>query len=171
MALKAKTKPTTKMVKRPTGYTRVAVSKTRREAAKKAIAFLRRQHETGTLRCPTGTHDSSGTGVAWQGHCAHTVACAYGRFASGWDAWQGWVTTAERYQRDGRQKDNPPRGALVFFVGGRYGHVAIANGRGKIWGNDAPVHGRIGLVPVGWITSHWGYELVGWVWPDEVAGW
>ena len=167
-------KPTTKMVKTKHGDTRVAVDKERRKDANRAIKFLRDQKKRGTTKC----HHN----FTWLRHCAHTVACAYGAKSganvspgggaySGWDAWEGWVKTAEKYRRDGRKMDNPPRGALLFFRGGQYGHVAISNGRRKAWGNDAPNSGKIGLVPLGWFTTHWGYSYVGWVWPDEVAGW
>lgn len=173
MAAQAK-KPTTKKVKRANGYTRVAVDKERRSDANKAIAYLRGEHEKGTTKC----HHN----FPWQGHCAHVVACAYGSKSganespgggaySGWNAFEGWLATAEKYRRDGRNMDDPPRGALCFWKGGKYGHVAISNGRGKIWGNDAPTNARIGLVPLPWFASHWGYTYVGWVWPDEVAGW
>lgn len=161
MATKAR--PTTKMVKRAHGYTRVATDPKRRTKANQAVAFLRDQKRKGTLKCRHG--------FDWQGHCAHVVACAYGRSYSGWNAFQGWLATAEKFRRDGRNMDNPPRGALCFWKGGKYGHVAISNGRGKIWGNDAPTNRYIGLVPIGWFASHWGYTYVGWVWPDEVAGW
>jgi hypothetical protein len=127
------------------------------------VKFLRTQHDRHTTRCPHGT--------AWQGHCAHTVACAYGRTYSGWDAYRGWEQTVEKHRRDGRQMSNPPRGALLFFKGGSYGHVCVSNGRRKAWTNDAPTTGRIGLVPITWFAAHWQSRYVGWVWADEVAGW
>lgn len=148
------------------GWTRVALDVKRRRKANNAIEFMRRQHDRKTTVCPHG--------MSWRMHCAHSVACAYGKDASGWDAFDGWQATMEKHQRDGRRKTDPPRGALVFYRGKTdddYGHVCLSNGRGMIWTNDAPVLGRIGLVSVTFPVTQWGYTLVGWVWPDEVAGW
>lgn len=165
----------TRLQKLKAGLTRVATNARRRRRANRAVRFLRRQHRRRTWRCPVGWHDNSGRGVPWDHHCAHTVACAYGRAASGWDAYQGWQQTIERHRRDGRSMHNPPRGAVCFAAGppGSPGHVWISNGRGRAWTNDAPATGRIGLVPHTWFAQHWGpaYKMVGWVWPDELPGW
>lgn len=147
------------------GWTRVATGIRRRRRANRAIDFLQRQHRTGSWQCPHG--------MAWRQHCAHTVACAHGKVASGWDAYQGWEKTVDKYRRNGRNMGDPPRGALTFYKGGAagYGHVAVSNGRQKIWTNDAPVTGKIGLVPLAYPRSQWQLQYVGWIWPDEVAGW
>ena len=146
------------------GLTRVSVKISRRRNANKAIKFLRTQSRKKTTHCPHG--------IPWAGHCAHTAACAQGKAASGWDAYQGWQDTLTKYQRNGRKMDNPPRGALVFWRGGQYGHVATSNGRGAVYGNDAPVSGVVGLADLNWFKTHWGnLTLVGWCWPDEVSGW
>lgn len=147
------------------GWTRLATDVRRRRRANKAIKFLKRQRDIKSWKCPHGW--------AWKQHCAHTVACAHGRSYSGWDAYQGWELTVDKFRRDGRQMSDPPRGAFTFWRGGSkgYGHVAFSNGRKMIWTNDAPVDGKIGLVPLDWPQSRWGLQYVGWVWPDEVAGW
>ena len=147
------------------GWTRVATNVRRRRQGNKAVRFLKRQHDIKSWQCPHG--------YAWKNHCAHTVACAYGRSYSGWDAYEGWERTVKEHQRHGQKMANSPRGALEFWKGGSagYGHVAVSNGREKIWSNDAPVSGRVGLVPHGYPSSQWGLQYVGWVWPDEVAGW
>lgn len=150
------------------GWTRVARSVKRRRAATKAVRFMREQHRRGTIRCPHG--------YAWHGHCAHSVACAYGRFASGWDAYQGYRLTPPKHRRDGSKRYDIPRGAFGFFKvpsdPGAYGHVVIGNGRGgKCWGVDRPINGRIGMDTVRGIEAAWGMTYVGWVWPDQAHGW
>lgn len=147
------------------GWTRVATGARRRRAGSKAVAFLRKQSKIKSWKCSHGW--------AWKGHCAHTVACAYGRSYSGWDAYEGWTKTLDKHRRDGRKMTDPPRGALCFWEGGSqgYGHVAVSNGRKMIWTNDAPVSGKVGKVPLGYPRSQWGLHYKGWVWPDEVAGW
>ena len=171
MALTRKPKAMTTVVGKK--RTRVARDAKRRKQGNAAVAKMRGWHEKNTSRCPVGSHDSSGKGVAWLGHCAHSVACAYGRFSSGWNAIDGWFGTAEKYRRTGAKKANPPRGALVFWAGGSqgYGHVGIANGRGKFWGVDLPTSGKIGLVGIDVPAQQWGLRYLGWIWFDEVAGW
>lgn len=147
------------------GGTRVAVWLKRRVAANKAIDYLRRESRMGTLRCRHG--------IIWKGHCAHSVACAYGKYASGWDAYQGFSLTAPKYRKNGKKRYTAPRGALVFWRGGSagYGHVGVSNGRGRFWGVDFPKMFHVGLGRIEDVERVWGLEYVGWVWPDEVAGW
>ena len=147
------------------GKTRVSRWLKRRTAANKAIAYLRGESRKRSTRCRHGT--------LWRGHCAHSVACAYGRYASGWDAYQGFALTPARFRRDGRKKYTAPRGALVFWKGGSqgYGHVGVSNGRGRFWGVDMPEGGYVGLARIRDVEEKWGLRFVGWVWPDQVAGW
>lgn len=156
-------KSETKTYKGKKGATRIATAMKRRKNANKAVAFLRNQHKKGTHTCPHGW--------VWNNHCAHTVACAYGKTASGWNAYQGWEMTLNKHHHSGRNMNNPPRGALLFFKGGTYGHVCLSNGRKRAWTNDAPTVGKVGLVPVSYFTNNWGMQYVGWCWPDEVATW
>lgn len=145
--------------------TRVSKLLRRRARANKAIAYLRDHHRRRSLTCRHGT--------PWHYHCAHSVACAYGKLASGWDAYQGFVLTPPKYRRDGRKRYYAPRGALVFWKGGSqgYGHVGISNGRGRFWGVDLPESFHVGLAEIRDVEEKWGMRYVGWVWPDQVAGW
>lgn len=145
--------------------TRVSKYLRRRKRANKAIEFMRENSRRYTYRCP---HK-----ILWKGHCAHSVACAHGKYASGWDAYEGFTLTPPKFRRDGKKKYNPPRGALVFWKGGSagYGHVGISNGRGRFWGVDYPNAHHVGLGEIRAIEKAWGLEYVGWVWPDQVAGW
>jgi hypothetical protein len=58
----------------------------------------------------------------------------------------------------------PPRGAVVFYKGGRYGHAALSLGGGKIITTDAHGAGTIGERPLDWPEQAWGHERVGWAW-------
>src|SRR5574343_384423 len=86
--------------------TRVAVDPKRRARGQKAVERMRDWHNKQTHRCPVGSHDSHGQGVTWLGHCAHSVACAYGKSASGWNAAAGWFATPERFRRTGKKSKN-----------------------------------------------------------------
>ena len=154
--------------------TRVSQYLRRRKAANKAIAYLRDHSKRETYKCRHNT--------PWHYHCAHSVACAYGRVASGWDAYQGFALTPPKYRRDGRKRYTAPRGALVFWQSpgpdGKYGsgddgygHVGISNGRGRFWGVDLPRNFYVGLSRIRDVEEKWGMRYVGWVWPDQVAGW
>jgi len=154
--------------------TRVAVDAKRRAAGQKAVARMRDWHDKHTTRCPVGSHDpSTRQGVPWEGHCAHSVACAYGRSSSGWNAIDGWYKTPAKYRHSGKKAKTAPRGAFQFWAGGSqgYGHVTLANGRGHCWGVDLPDSGRIGLVATDEVARRWGLRYLGWIWPDQVAGW
>lgn len=155
------------------GVTRVAVRVKRRLRARRAVAFMRKQTNSKTYRCPVKWHDDKGQGVPWLGHCAHSVACAHGRSFSGWNAIDGWTQTPSKYRHSGKNRLDPPRGALVFWAGGShgYGHVGISNGRGRFYGVDLPVSGRIGLERIGAPVSAWNLRYLGWIWPDKVVGW
>ena len=166
-----KRRPMTHIVGRK--RTRVSVNPVRRKRGQRAVEKMREWHNRQTFRCPVGSHDPSGQGVAWLGHCAHSVACAYGRASSGWNAIDGWRNTSPKFRHTGRRAHNPPRGALVFWSGGSHGmgHVGVANGRGRFWGVDLPVSGHIGLADIGDPARRWGLVYLGWIWPDQVAGW
>ena len=145
--------------------TRVAVNEVRRKKGQNAVEKMREWHRKGTVKSPYG--------MAWEGHCAHSVAAAYGRAASGWNAVDGWYRTPEKYRHSGKKAKMAPRGALQFWAGGSqgYGHVTIANGRGRSWGVDLPVNGKIGLYPTEEITRQWKLRYLGWIWADQVATW
>lgn len=149
----------------PKTTTRLSHFLKRRRRANAAIKVLREASRAGSLRCRHG--------YPWHYHCAHSVACAHGRFASGWDAYKGFVLTPVKYRRNGKKKYKAPRGALVFWEGGSegYGHVGVSNGRGKFWGVDLPVNFKVGLSHIRDVEQKWGMRYAGWVWPDQVFGW
>jgi len=58
----------------------------------------------------------------------------------------------------------PPRGALVWYTGGRsgHGHVAISEGGGMIRSTDLPTSGQWGTVPRDEPVKAWGLRYAGW---------
>lgn len=61
-----------------------------------------------------------------------------------------------------RTDRNPKVGALVFWSGGTWGHVALYAGNGRIHSNDIKRRGKIDLVPMGDIEREWGFRYLGW---------
>lgn len=61
-----------------------------------------------------------------------------------------------------------PYGAPVYFRGGRYGHIAIYVGNGKVRSSDAGGSGRMATVPLDWFQQHWGYPYIGW--SEDIGG-
>ncbi|GAA4120433.1 hypothetical protein GCM10022215_24050 [Nocardioides fonticola] len=61
-----------------------------------------------------------------------------------------------------------PRGAVVYWVNGRYGHVALSAGGGMCWSTDYRRPGYVDLAPIAalgpWCRGH----LVGWA--EELNG-
>lgn len=95
------------------------------------------------------------------GWCKRMCRTAYGVPSDGSDtAVEAWSRTKVR----GAKGTVPPRGALVWYVGGSHGagHVAISEGNGMIRSTDAPVAGMWGSVPRSWPETHWGMLYVGW---------
>jgi hypothetical protein len=76
------------------------------------------------------------------------------------DAATAWRNAFHRHKGD----RNPPRGAMVYWLGGSkgYGHIAVSVGGGKVRSTDVPTGGKIGTVPVGWFEQHWGLPYAGW---------
>lgn len=96
-----------------------------------------------------------------KGWCKRMCRTAYDVPSDGSnDAAEAWSRTKHR----GDPRTAPPRGALVWYVGGSAGdgHVAISEGNGMIRSTDAPVTGRWGTVPRSWPVEHWGMRYVGW---------
>lgn len=68
-----------------------------------------------------------------------------------------WKNASKR-----RTKGTPPKGAPVFWSGGKYGHVALSVGGGKCRSTDRPRTGRVSTVSIDSISRAWGYRYVGW---------
>lgn len=86
--------------------------------------------------------------------------------------WQGLGSAAEVWAavpEADRRRYNAPRGAIVYWVGGRngYGHVAFAMGGHMTLSVDVVPRrpGVAGIVPFRWFAENWpGLEYVGWSW-------
>lgn len=76
------------------------------------------------------------------------------------DAATAWKYAHHRHKGD----REPPRGAMVFWLGGShgYGHIAVAVGNGKVRSTDAGGAGRVATVDVGWVEANWGLPFAGW---------
>jgi hypothetical protein len=63
--------------------------------------------------------------------------------------------------------DNPPRGAIVWWLGGshNHGHVAISLGDRRISTTDAHPKGtKTGEHALTWPRTEWGLTFKGWSW-------
>jgi hypothetical protein len=76
------------------------------------------------------------------------------------DAATAWKYAHHRHKGD----RNPPRGAMVYWLGGSsgYGHIAVALGNGKVRSTDAGGAGEVATVDVGWPERAWGLPYAGW---------
>lgn len=82
-----------------------------------------------------------------------------------------WLGIASRYPsaisawnnaKKRRTKGTAPRGAPVFWRGGKYGHVALSVGGGRCRSTDRPRTGVVSTVTIDSISRAWGYQYVGW---------
>lgn len=107
------------------------------------------------------SQDARNTG-GWQARCLAAVGQAYGhpgtsRINGRFWARDQWTAMPARYRLPAGA--NPPRGALVFWDTGTYGHIAISNGDGRVWTTDPPGRsGQVGLVPITTIDT-WGKRV------------
>lgn len=97
----------------------------------------------------------------WSGYCEAFVEIAYGtrhHYASANANFKA-QKAAGRLHTDA----NPPVGALVFYAGAPYGHVAISVGRGQVvttWGQDGQ---RYAVRQVG--LRAFANPYLGWAYP------
>ena len=76
------------------------------------------------------------------------------------DATAAWKAARLKHPGD----RTPPRGAPVWWTGGRngHGHVALYLGDGLIRSTDAAGPGRVGTVALDWPERNWGLTYAGW---------
>jgi len=113
-----------------------------------ALTFLQREDATNSRR--------------WYRSCLALVANAYGWGYSG-------VATAGEHAQLLKQagqlhtsRTNIPRGAVVWWTNGGAGHVAIYDGNGHIYSNDAVTPGEVSLVAWDLPEKKWGQRFAGW---------
>jgi hypothetical protein len=72
-----------------------------------------------------------------------------------------WDNIAENKKHRGDK--NPPNGVPVFFLGGAFGHIAIATGTNQnVVSTDLPNKGYIGISTIEKVEKAWGYKYLGW---------
>lgn len=123
-----------------------------------AIAYMERMAQTGA---PISV-----------GACLHYVGVAYGQQSTtpvGGHYWAKDQFYAAPAALQHRGDTYPPRGALLFWDTGpgRPGHIAIAEGDGRVASTDAPVRGKIGIVPFSHFSGYGKY--LGWLPPYFVG--
>ena len=95
------------------------------------------------------------------GHCHKTCQDAWGlpvKYASAIDAWN-------HVPKEHRHTDPKKAGigAVHFWEGGQYGHVAMqSDKKGIVISTDAPQPDFIGEVHIEWFEKHWGKKYLGW---------
>ena len=65
----------------------------------------------------------------------------------------GWWETSRK---------NIPKGAIVYYSGGRHGHLALYNGSGTIASTDVHGPNTVGVVDLAWPERRWGMKFGGW---------
>jgi hypothetical protein len=78
-------------------------------------------------------------------------------YASAIDAWEG-----ARIRHPGDR--TPPPGAPLFYAGGTYGHIVIAqyDGSGRMRSTDCPTSGQVSDADLSWPETAWGDTYLGW---------
>lgn len=98
----------------------------------------------------------------WDHLCLAFVTQAYGWSGGAPSAISKWNSTKSSLKH---KDSNPPRGALVYWKTGSYGHVALSLGNGKVLSNDFKRAGQIDEVSLDAISKKWGGYL-GWTPPE-----
>lgn len=78
-------------------------------------------------------------------------------FGSAIEAWHG-----ARHQHPGDR--HPPPGAPLFYAGGQYGHIVIADWADHegMRSTDCRSSGWVNDEDIGWVERTWGYSYLGW---------
>lgn len=108
----------------------------------------------GQIRKPT---------QSWFYRCQSFCRQAYGVKAWSGTAIGAWDRIPDAYRHHGGKPSDAPRGALLYYSGGKAGHVAIAIGKAssdKCLSNDYVRKGRIDVAPR--TFPRWKIRYVGW---------
>lgn len=96
-----------------------------------------------------------------KGYCLKTCREAYKLPAKYPSAIVAWRRTPKKYKH--KSRFNIPAGALIYYKGGKYGHICIqSNLKNKVYGTDLPLADRVGLHHINLPTRRWGYKYLGW---------
>jgi hypothetical protein len=115
----------------------------------------------------TYMHDQMTSGATqWYRRCLGLVALAYGWNVSGVSTAYEHALIVKQAGQLHADTTNIPRGALMWWdghpVGNAAGHVAIYDGEGFIYTNDATGPGKVGRVAWTVPTEQWGQTFMGW---------
>lgn len=119
-----------------------------------AVAWMQDQIRRGT--------------TGWFMRCEGSVTRAYG-----WGGgWYSALTHANAIPANKRHpmSQTPPAGAIVEWPYGRYGHVGLSLGGGRVSSNDILIKGQISDVPISLIEDRWGMRAAFWVAPPDFLG-
>lgn len=100
---------------------------------------------------------------SWKGLCQSHCRHAYGVPAWAPSAILAWGKIPRAYKHVGGKPSAAPRGALLYYAGGKFGHVALAAGvktSDKCLSNDYVESGKIGFAPR--TFDRWGLKYLGW---------
>ena len=99
----------------------------------------------------------------YKGLCQSFCRTAYDIPAWAPSAIAAWRRIPAEHKHRGGKPSDAPRGALLYYAGGKYGHVAIAAGiktRDKCLSNDYMRQGKIDYAPRDF--KRWGLQYLGW---------
>ena len=99
---------------------------------------------------------------SWEGLCQSHCRQAYGVAAWSPSAISAWRRIPPEFKHRGKPQD-APRGAVLYYAGGKYGHAALAAGvksETKCLSNDYVRQGKIDYAPRSF--SRWGLQYLGW---------
>jgi hypothetical protein len=99
----------------------------------------------------------------WVGLCLKFSRMAAGAPGGTYDAHTGWRNAKYKHT-----KGTPPRGAIVWWHGGKHGHVAVSAGDGYCYSTDVVVRGQVRRCKISLIRQRWGQTYVGW--SEDVNG-
>ena len=98
----------------------------------------------------------------WSGMCQSHCRSAYGVPAWSDSALHAWGKIPPHFKHSGGDPADAPRGAILYYSGGKFGHAALAIGHdGKnCLSNDYARRGKIGLAPR--TFPRWNLHYLGW---------
>ena len=99
---------------------------------------------------------------SWKGMCLSHCRTAYGVKPFAPSAIAAWRRIPAEFKHRGSPKD-APRGAILYYAGGKFGHAALAAGiksSDKCLSNDYVRQGEIDFAPR--TFDRWGLQYLGW---------
>ena len=99
---------------------------------------------------------------SWKGMCQSHCRTAYNVRAFAPSAIAAWRRVPAEFRHRGKPQD-APRGAVLYYAGGKYGHAALAAGiktSDKCLSNDFVRQGQIDYAPR--TFDRWGLQYLGW---------